>query len=173
MTENDKVESITNEAGQEAAEEIQKGIQRFMVEDWLIRATYKNIRRMLVWIAKQRNSYLNKRIDLFDRLEKLSEWKVKDRTLKRLIKSESAYHMLGVARYDTVKWASELWFLERLQQDEQINQLIKGGDTTTEKQREIRRYVDELLRSVSPGSEVPGLPKSDSDNVWAGEEGEL
>ena len=33
MTENDKVESITNEAGQEAAEEIQKGIQRFMVED--------------------------------------------------------------------------------------------------------------------------------------------
>lgn len=173
MTEEQTNLDITQEVGQEAADEIKSGMQRFMVEDWLIRATYKNIKRMLVWIAKQRTKYGKSRVDLFQKHESLQEGKVKDRFLRRLLKAECAYHMLGVAWYDTVKWASELWFLERLQKDEQLNQLISGVTVPTEKQREAREYIEQLLRSASAGTEVSGLPNTDSDNVWTGERGNI
>lgn len=76
------------------AEEIHQGIQTILTESGMIKATYKNVRRVLIWIAKQRFAYAKKRQDLWKKHETLSEGKTADRIMRRLLKAESAYHIL-------------------------------------------------------------------------------
>ena len=159
------------EIDNDRTKDVMEHLETQMVWTARLPATYKNVRKLLGWIAKERNKYANQLISIGKTIKDYGD--IPDRKLKRLIKAEMACDALGIAWYDTLQWAEKLWFLPKIQKDEKLRKLITPRESREDKQREVTDIVREIMRHAHPGTPVPGFSERHRAHLWWEQEGSV